>query len=402
MAEPGLRTRGPGPARIPGLEARRAPAQAPTPVEVPTPTLPKGGGAIRSIAEKFSANPATGTGAIGVPIAVSAGRSGFGPQLSLGYDSSAGNGPWGLGWSISIPSISRKTEKGLPRYRDDQESDTFILSGAEDLVPVLVEQGGKWVRDVVSVGNERRERYRPRVEAQFARIERVTDTSTGEVFWRATTKDNVTSTYGKSAAARIADPGHPKRIFRWLLEETRDDREKRDVGGNLVHPGNVVRYEYKAEDLANVPLSVSERHRHEQLARVANRYPKRILYGNRRGVLSPQAPADFHFELVYDYGEHDALAPTPAEQVAWPVRQDAFSTYRSGFEIRSFRLCRRVLMFHRFQKLGGGPANNPTPVLVRSTDFSYEETPALSYLKRVTHKGYSKSGPSSYTRLALP
>src|SRR6201982_1958324 len=65
----------------------------------PARSLPKGGGAIRGIGEKFAANPVTGTGSMSVPIATSPGRSGFGPQLSLSYDSGAGNGAFGFGWS---------------------------------------------------------------------------------------------------------------------------------------------------------------------------------------------------------------------------------------------------------------------------------------------------------------
>ncbi len=103
--------------------------------QAPAIQLPKGGGAIRGIGEKFGANPITGTGSMTVPIATSPGRSGFGPQLSLSYDSGAGNGPFGSGWSLSLSSITRKTDKGLPQYRDAEESDVFILSGAEDLVP---------------------------------------------------------------------------------------------------------------------------------------------------------------------------------------------------------------------------------------------------------------------------
>src|ERR1043166_2314120 len=102
---------------------------------VPSVSLPKGGGAIRGRGEKFAANPVTGTGSMSVPIATSPGRSGFGPQLSLSYDSGAGNGPFGFGWSLSLPSVTRKTDKGLPRYQDAGGSDVFILSGAEDLVP---------------------------------------------------------------------------------------------------------------------------------------------------------------------------------------------------------------------------------------------------------------------------
>jgi virulence plasmid B protein len=50
-------------------------------------SLPRGGGAVRGIGEKFAANPVTSTGSMTVPIAVSPGRSGFAPQLSLSYDS---------------------------------------------------------------------------------------------------------------------------------------------------------------------------------------------------------------------------------------------------------------------------------------------------------------------------
>ena len=59
-----------------------------SPVQFPTLSLPKGGGAIQGIGEKFQANPVTGTGSMSVPIAVSPGRSGFAPQLALSYNSS--------------------------------------------------------------------------------------------------------------------------------------------------------------------------------------------------------------------------------------------------------------------------------------------------------------------------
>ena len=111
-------------------------------VSAPQISLPKGGGAIRGIGEKFAANPVTGTGSLTVPIYTSPGRSGFGPQLSLSYDSGSGNGPFGFGWSLALPAITRKTDKGLPQYVDSQESDIFILSGAEDLMPSLMRPQG--------------------------------------------------------------------------------------------------------------------------------------------------------------------------------------------------------------------------------------------------------------------
>src|SRR5689334_4465487 len=89
----------------------------------------------------FATTPAS----VSLPIATSPGRSGFGPQLSVAYDSGAGNGAFGFGWTLSLPSITRKTDKGLPQYIDAADCDVFLLAGAEDLVPVLVKNvQGKW------------------------------------------------------------------------------------------------------------------------------------------------------------------------------------------------------------------------------------------------------------------
>src|SRR5262250_3012856 len=60
---------------------------------LPAVSLPKGGGALHGIGEKFATNPATGTGSLTIPIATSPGRAGFDLALRLSYDSGAGNGP---------------------------------------------------------------------------------------------------------------------------------------------------------------------------------------------------------------------------------------------------------------------------------------------------------------------
>ena len=41
--------------------------------------------------------------------------------------------------NLSLVRRMRKTDKGLPKYQDALESDVFILTGAEDLVPVLAD-----------------------------------------------------------------------------------------------------------------------------------------------------------------------------------------------------------------------------------------------------------------------
>src|SRR3712207_1260609 len=118
-------------------------------------SLPKGGGALQGIGENFSPDLHTGTGNFTVPITLPPGRNGFQPQLNLVYSTGNGNGPFGLGWDLSVPGVSRKTSKGVPLY--DDSKDVFILSGAEDLVPVQEEPSGATT-------------YRPRTEGLFARI----------------------------------------------------------------------------------------------------------------------------------------------------------------------------------------------------------------------------------------
>jgi Salmonella virulence plasmid 65kDa B protein len=159
-----------------GRSEGKTPGEGEKIVSPPAISLPKGGGAIRGMGEKFAANPVTGAGSMTAPIATSPGRAGFGPRLALSYDSGAGNGPFGIGRSLTLPSISRKTEKGLPQYRDAEESDVFILSGSEDLVPALVHQNEHWRPDTflrtVDGMHFRVLRYRPRLEGLFAHIER--------------------------------------------------------------------------------------------------------------------------------------------------------------------------------------------------------------------------------------
>lgn len=370
----------------------------------PSVSLPKGGGAIRGMGERFAANPVTGTGSLSVPLPTRPGRSEFGPKLSLSYDSGAGNGPFGLGWNLSLPSITRKTDKGIPTYRDTgkaKECDIFMQSGAEDLVQVDLPGGGRF-EDDVSVPGFVIHRYRPRVEGLFTRIERWTRVGDpADVHWRSLSKDNVLTLYGKDTNSRVVDPANAQRIFSWLICETRDDK------------GNGIIYQYKGEDGIGVVVSrAHETNRGEVLSprRTANRYLKRILYGNRTPLLdgaqhrphlltaAQLSSANWMFEVVFDYGEHNALAPKPNDVGDWIVRRDPFSSYRAGFEVRSYRLCRRVLMFHHFPAEVEVGQN----CMVRSTSFDYRETPVASFVTTITQSAYKRDSTGGYIRKSMP
>ena len=372
---------------------------------LPSITLPKGGGAIRDIGEKFSVNAVTGTAAMSIPIKTSPGRSGFGPQLSLSYDSGSGNGPFGFGWHLSLPSITRKTDKGLPRYWDEEESDVFILAGAEDLVPILeFSEDGEWKRITRTVYSSDKEYrvtpYKPRIEGHFSCIERWTAASTGEIHWRSISKDNITTLYGEDNQSRIFDPhdvnyDHPTRIFTWFISTTYDDK------------GNVMKYEYKPENAEGVDVTQShELHRTDRSRSVA-RYPKRIKYGNRisRLIDADLSSAEWTFEVVFDYGDHDIQVPSSSESQPWSVRPDPFSTYRSCFECRMYRLCHRVLMFHNFpdEDIGDDCLVTSLNIVYQDsvTKFQRDENRIASFISSVTHRGYVRQG-GNYLQESLP
>ncbi len=437
-ADPGAAPEQPGfqpaPASAPGDAGGNAPGGTPGgapasgwqpadggPPALPSVSLPTGGGAIRDIGEKFSVSAATGTASLTVPVATSPGRAGFGPSLSLAYDSGAGNSEFGLGWKISLPAITRKTDKGLPRYQDDPDQDTFILSGAEDLVPVRAERDGVWeqVPEQRTVGGRRFEvqRYRPRIEGLFARIERWRDADSGETHWRSITSGNVTTIYGATTASRIADPADPARVFSWLICASHDDT------------GNAAVYDYLAEDSAGVDTTLASERNRTDRSRSAGRYPKRIRYGNRvpwpadadsaeragaeragaeragaeragaeRGGTG-QASGGWMFEVVFDYGDHEGHAPRPEPTRAWPCRPDPFSTYRPGFEVRTYRRCHRILMFHHFPDEPDVGAS----CLVSSTDLTYVSTggSGMTMVGSVVHTGYRRRA-GGYHSESLP
>lgn len=146
--------------------------------------------------KKFEVNAVTGSVSLSIPLPVGTAR-GFGVSLNLIYNSGGGNGIFGLGWMTTIPSVRRKTNRELPQYFDEIDSDTYILAGAEELVVSLSFDGIKWLPLEYNSpdGKFRIKRYRPRIENGFSRIERWTKKSDGRIHWRTISRNNITSVY---------------------------------------------------------------------------------------------------------------------------------------------------------------------------------------------------------------
>ncbi len=380
-------------------------------IQIPSITLPKGGGALKNIDEKFLVNAANGTAAFSVPLPFSKTRSEFAPALTLNYNSGSGNGIFGLGWNCDVSFIQRKTDKQLPRYEDADESDVYLFSGAEDLVPALKKDNlGNWINDeFTAASGEFVKRYKPRVESGLMRIERITPVNSKVFFWRVTSPNNIVTIFGRGASTQITNPNDATKIFKWLPELCFDDR------------GNCFEYEYAQDNFSNVEKSLYEQNRLNGLSPCTNTYLKNIKYGNTNPysreeltAYNPPAPinAGYMFETVFDFYDHEENIPTPIADKDWLCRLEPFSDFHAGFEIRTYRLCKRILFFHYFKELNDDI--NTAPCLVRSLDFTYrlfQNTAAsveeirnaeADFIISIQQSGYIKNGNGSYSKKSLP
>src|SRR5205823_1346344 len=203
---------------------------------------------------------------------------------TLAYSTGQGNGAFGLGWTLSVPGVSRDTATQIPVY--DDARDIFLLSGAEQLVPVASPVQGAT-------------RYRPRTEGLFARITHFTSSEAD--YWEVRSRNGLISLYSEPHprspdASVVRHPDDSRRIFAWHLTQTRDPF------------GNRIEYLYERE-----PSREDGPHRWDQI------YLKTIRYGDYGPAAAPQ------FMVTVDF--------------VYEARPDPFSTYKAGFEIRTTRRC---------------------------------------------------------------
>ena len=173
-------------------------------------SLPSGPGSLEGLGESFEPDLSTGTSSFPVKFLAVPGRVGFQPELTLDYNGGFANSAWGMGWRLSIASIQRRTDDGIPTYDDAQ--DTFIYMGGEKLVRL-------------NNGD-----YRFENESSFMRLRRIAASDApNQVYWEAHTPDGMRYLFGETAQARVTNE---RGIFRWELERMIDTH------------GNEMRYIY--------------------------------------------------------------------------------------------------------------------------------------------------------------
>ncbi|HST46484.1 SpvB/TcaC N-terminal domain-containing protein [Jatrophihabitans sp.] len=165
----------------------------------------------------------SGDAKLSYPIDLPKGRQDMAPSLQLSYSSAAGNGWLGVGWDLSVPSVSIDTRWGVPRYDAGNETETYLV-GDQQLTP-LANRGTPQARTAEKT-------FHTRIEGGFNAIVRH-GSLPSNYWWEVTDKEGTRSFYGGDpesgpvAAARLADDAG--NIFRWAL------RESRDLHGNAVH-----------------------------------------------------------------------------------------------------------------------------------------------------------------------
>lgn len=364
-------------------------------VKLETPSLPKGGGAISGLNANLVASGPDGAATLSIPLPVNAGR-GYSPDLALTYHSRSGNGIFGMGWSLSQPAVRRRTNKGVPKY---DASDEFIGPDGEVLVAVLNSDSEPQSRSAtVLVGVVLGENftvyaYRSRVESDFSRFEYWVADKSGADFWLQYSPDGQLNLLGRQPQGRISHPDTPAQTAIWLLESS------------VSATGEQIYWQYRAEN--DEGCDEAEKSTHPVAS--IQRYLCAVWYGNRKAgrelpaLLMQPIPSDWLFLVVFDYGERGIPSDAAPQWLVpgsgkWLCRQDRFSNYDYGFEIRTRRLCQRVMMYHAVSVLDGTGGVDDEPQLISSLLLNYNENPTVTILTSIQKIAYE---PDS-TLLRLP
>ncbi len=231
--------------------------------ELPEPAESAVAAPFSGLAKTPSANLFSGAATAEIQFEVPPGRMDMTPALALRYASTAGESPYGFGWTLPVGRITRSLADGVPAYVNGQ--DTFVLELPSQTV------------ELVAAGGAQSKSYRAKYESGYLRVG---FEHGSENYWIVFDKNGTKYTFGRRQQARHSrierfanDSSHS--TYSWLLETAEDAF------------GNRVEYFYEAPLTGeNVPRGL----------------PRRVEYGGRLGKDHP-----FSVEFVW------ASMPYPAK-----------------------------------------------------------------------------------------
>ena len=308
---------------------------------LPAISLPTGGGAIRGIDEKLTVGQATGTASLLVPRVHLTGRAGLGPKLSpelrLRPAATALTGSAGACRCRRSPA---RPSKGLPRYDDAADSDVLRSSPAPRIWSRCSSQAGRdWVAGRVDgrrVGTSSLHRdgpTGPRVESGLRPHRALAGSTAPATVALADDLQGRTSraSTARTETSRIADPADPRACSAGCSTSASTTAATRSAT------------QYKAED-------TSRRARGPRASSAARSAPTATSSAIATATTPRTCPRRRARALRHS-GASSSCSTTASttssrptarrSRSPWPCRPDPFSTYRSGFEVRTYRPCRR-------------------------------------------------------------
>ncbi|WOI22889.1 TIGR02594 family protein [Nonlabens ulvanivorans] len=195
----------------------------------------------------------SGSANVSFPIKIPSGRNGMQPQLAISYNSDAGTGWLGQGWSLSMPAITINSSWGTPKFNSANETEIYSMSGEQLMYPKR--NGSDWMPhrhadvngttyvtpDVSPLPRTADLEFTLRKQGSFTQIIRKGN-SPSTYYWKVVAPDGTIHYYGGSNAV---DP----------------DAVITDVQGNIVHwalvqsidvYGNTVAYQYDTDEITGL------------------------------------------------------------------------------------------------------------------------------------------------------
>jgi RHS repeat-associated protein len=187
---------------------------------------------------------AQGSAAYTIPIKAPPGTAGMLPKLALSYNSQAGPGVMGPGWSISGYSIITRGPKNLER-------DGVVSGAIFDKTDALYLDGARLI-PVSKAPDHSFTEYRPEID-DYSRIRGYGDGAKGHEYFQVWTKAGLTLTFGGTRES--SPPRQDGTPFLWMCRRIEDTLGNYILFSYELHPGgdyNLKQVAYTGNEKARV------------------------------------------------------------------------------------------------------------------------------------------------------